>query len=410
MTAIGIIAEYDPFHSGHAYHLQRAREESGADIIVVVISSDFTQRGTPSVLNMHERARMALLGGADIVLELPVHYSCASAGYFARSAVSILDRLKVDALAFGYEMSDGETGAALKKAAEYLSTQPEKFRRLLKEKLSEGASYASARAFSLQEAAGIPLSALSGPNNILALEYLTALSERNSGMGVVMIPRKGSGYHSLSLSAPYSSASAIRACLQSEHGRSLEKLQGLLPDTSLEILSENLSGRPPITQDDMSDMLTPLLTEKDPGDGVFDVPEGLKSRLRSKYIPGMTFRELSGALKSRNISQTAVDRALIHILLQIRSDAMRDYTERDYVEYARLLGLKKNSAPFLHEAKKRGGLTLLSKPSRYALLLSPAGKRMFEEDLRGCRIYSALERRRYGLPYTDELIRSPIVL
>ena len=141
MKVTGIIAEYNPFHKGHAYHIQKAKELTGADYIIVVMSGDFTQRGMPAILDKYTRARMALACGADLVLELPVRFACASAEFFAGGAVSLLDRLGVvDSLCFGSECGDA---GLLQKAASVLAEAEalESFRSTLREGIRNGLSF-----------------------------------------------------------------------------------------------------------------------------------------------------------------------------------------------------------------------------------------------------------------------------
>lgn len=145
MKTVGIIAEYNPFHNGHAYQIAKARELTGAEYVVIVMSGNFVQRGQPAVMEKSIRAEAALLCGADVVLELPVHYSTASAEYFASGAVALLHRLGVvDALCFGSEC--GEIGR-LSKLADALLTEDEAFKSLLKKRLKEGIPYPQAREF-----------------------------------------------------------------------------------------------------------------------------------------------------------------------------------------------------------------------------------------------------------------------
>ena len=152
MRAAGVIAEFDPFHNGHAYFLRRVRELTSADFIIVVMSGDYTQRGNPALLRKSLRTEAALMNGADIVLELPVQYATASAELFALGGVSILDSLKLaDFLCFGTESDDME---ALSMAADILASETEAFKESLDQKLREGMSYPAARLQALQDKQG----------------------------------------------------------------------------------------------------------------------------------------------------------------------------------------------------------------------------------------------------------------
>jgi len=198
MKAAAVIAEYNPFHRGHAWQLREARHLTGADYCVVLMSPDFVQRGEIALTDKYTRTRMALDGGADLVLELPLRYACAGAGYFARGAVQILDQLRcIDVLSFGMEHPDTDLAGRI---AEILSREPEPYRRALKASLSRGQSYPAARAAALSEVlSGIDErqsigTFISSPNNILALEYMKALRDLGSPISVCPVQRRGS-YH-----------------------------------------------------------------------------------------------------------------------------------------------------------------------------------------------------------------------
>ena len=171
MKTAAIIAEYNPFHNGHQYHIKETRRQTGADYIIVAMSGNFTQRGTPAVTDKYTRTRMALLGGADLVLELPVLFAAGSAGDFAFGAVSLLDKLHVvDFLSFG---SEAGTLKIIQQAAQLLADEPPVFGEILRREMQNGNSFAKARFTALNTVLKDPLP--EGPNNLLALEYCHAL-------------------------------------------------------------------------------------------------------------------------------------------------------------------------------------------------------------------------------------------
>ena len=204
MTITAVIAEYNPFHNGHAYQLAKARELTGADYLVVIMSGDFVQRGAPAILDQHDRAELALLGGADLILQLPCHFALGSAQHFARGAVSLLTALGcVDFLCFGSEYGDT---APFLELADVLLHEPEEYRELLSGLLRNGLSFPTARAQALSayfsdSASFSSLSKeeldtfLKEPNNILGIEYVQALLLSQSRIRPVTIRREGSGYH-----------------------------------------------------------------------------------------------------------------------------------------------------------------------------------------------------------------------
>lgn len=183
MKVNGIIAEYNPFHNGHSYHLNTAEEQNNADYTIIAMSGNFMQRGEPALIDKYKRAEMALRNGADLVLELPAYYSASSAEYFAIGAVTLLDKLGVvDYLCFGSEC--GEINI-LTRIAEIIATEPEKYTNTLRHYMREGLSFPTARTTALLEydpSLSNYHDVLSSPNNILGMEYIKALILRKSSM------------------------------------------------------------------------------------------------------------------------------------------------------------------------------------------------------------------------------------
>ncbi|MCD8019870.1 MAG: nucleotidyltransferase family protein [Clostridiales bacterium] len=216
MITAGIIAEYNPFHSGHKYHIEETRRRTGADFIVVAMSGDFVQRGEPASADKYLRTRMALKGGADLVLELPAIYATSSAEYFATAGVCLLEQLHcVEYLSFGSEWADLDT---LKKVVNVLTEESKKYYMYLKESLKKGKNFPSARSNALTSVLDGDLSEeatriLAQPNHILALEYLKSLQRMNAAMIPVAVRRKGAGYLEDDVSLDYPSATALRKAL-----------------------------------------------------------------------------------------------------------------------------------------------------------------------------------------------------
>ena len=222
MKIVGIIAEYNPFHKGHEFHIEKAKKITGADAAIIIMSGDYVQRGIPSIMPKHLRTQMALACGADVVLELPVCYATGSAEYFATGAVSLLEALGcVDYLCFGSECGEIKI---LQQIADVLCKEPAHYKVLLQKHFKNGNTFPAARKLAFIEYLNqhkslscIPeqiSKILDSPNNILGIEYLKALSCLNSSIEPVTITREGAGYHDQTLGDLFSSASALRQGLQ----------------------------------------------------------------------------------------------------------------------------------------------------------------------------------------------------
>ncbi len=229
---IGIICEYNPFHNGHAEQFSRIRAEYPDASIVCIMSGNFTQRGEPAVLPAFDRAKMAVLGGADLVLEIPQPWSSGSAEYFAAGAVAVADRLGIiDLLAFGCEHPDPT--APMRTAERLDSTE---FRELLAQSAIPGEGFAVQTQRVWRMLYGDDEGMLSSPNNLLAVQYCLALRRRGSSIRPMPMLRKGSAYDEETLSDPNPSATAVRRALR--EGADREALSAYLPATTLDILCE----------------------------------------------------------------------------------------------------------------------------------------------------------------------------
>lgn len=412
MKTVGIIAEYNPFHNGHKYQIEQAKKITGADYCVVVMSGDFVQRGTPSIMDKFLRTKAALMCGADLVIELPVHYATASAEYFAGGAVSILDKLgAIDSLCFGSECGDTEI---LSTISDMLVSESEEFKAALKQALKKGNSYPKARNYAI--AAAAPhltehLEVLNHPNNILGLEYLKALKKRKSNITPYTIARLGSGYNDTDLNTSYSSALAIRESITQTHD--IRSIKSQLPDSSYELISQAYLKTLPILPEDISPLLHyKLLVERDEGfEKYFDIDSGFSDKLQ-KYIPNMDARaDICDTLKSKNMTYTRVARNLLHILLNIYQSDVDTYRSEDYVYYARILGFKKTASPLLSAIKSASAIPLISKlADAEAYIESPNGLNMLKTDIQASHLYSLMVQNKFNQSFQNEYTRQIIII
>lgn len=414
MLVNAIIAEYNPFHNGHKYQLNACKKETGADYTIVIMSGDFTQRGAPALLPKHERARMALLSGADLVLELPLYYACGSAEYFANGAVSLLDKLGVvNFLCFGSECGDMKK---LLEIAGLLQNEPPAYRETLKQALKNGLTYPQARRQALHCCYGISANdcttctidtLLSTPNNILGIEYCRALFMRRSTITPFTIKRLGAAYHESALSENESNASAlaIRTALSANTDiSSLSLCRDMLPASSYEILCENWQKRCPVFEDDLSAILHfKLLSEAETGFADYvDVTEDLSDRIIKRLPQFVSFSQFCGLLKTREMTYTRISRCLLHILLNMKRETLARCIRQDYVPYARILGMKKTAAPLLHAIKENSSIPLVSKLADAQKLLSEETFDMLKQDILAAHLYQSVLTSRYGVMAENE--------
>lgn len=400
MKVVGLITEYNPFHNGHLYHIEKAKELTGADTALVVMSGNFVQRGAPAVMPKHLRATAALLAGADIILELPAAFSTGSAEYFASGAVSLLEQTGcVDALCFGSECGDSDILSAV---AHTVADEPDEYQTLLREFLRSGASFPVARQAALRayfkNDAVSPI--LDKPNNILGIEYIKALYQRNSRIEVHTIRRTGSGYHDKELKEEYSSASAIRERLLDTDTFSLKNQ---VPDSCIPALEASFRTRYPVCTDDFSLLLKHrlLCENKDSLMQYMDVTEELAGRIMNHLNEFITFEQFCNRIKTKNMTYSRISRCFFHILLHITSADMEDYRSRDFCQYAHILGFRKDSADLLACLKEHSRIPLLTKLTQ-TKELDAVGQKQLNQDIFASDLYESVITDKYKTSFISE--------
>lgn len=406
MKVTGLITEYNPFHNGHAYHIEMAREITGADYIIVVMSGDFVQRGTPAMIQKYARTKMALLGGADLVLELPVQYATATAETFAYGGVKILNELGiVDHICFG---SESGNASILMEIADILVNEPAWYSSSLKEHLKNGMSFPAARAAALPKYQDI----LSEPNNILGIEYCKALLRLNSNITPITIKRQGAGYHDTQLDS-FASASGIRNCIkqqqliQQHNDTNISELQRLIPENAFSVLNIELEENGFVSEDDFSQLLFYKLLQLHAPEELFhylDMSEELANRIFKRRYDFQTFSQFADLLKTKEITRTRINRALLHFLLDIHK------ADTNNEVYGRILGFKKSTATLLSQIKANAALPLISKSAQAENLLTENQKNIFARNVEASNIYEMLLSQKNNRPFIHEYQKQMILL
>ena len=391
MRVVGLIAEYNPFHNGHKYHIEKAKELANADCAIVVMSGNFVQRGTPAIMPKHLRAEAALKCGADLVIELPVCYATGTAEQFAYGAVSLLDKLGcVDAICFGSECGDIHL---LSNVAKLLCDESNEYKEALQAGLRSGMSFPLARQNALDNLYSDCNygQLLSEPNNILGIEYLKALHRLSSNIEPITIRREVSHYHDTELQEQFSSASALRQVIEVGD---FAQLYGQVPSKCMPSLEDGYKVRYPVCANDFSLLLKyKLLNETSTSLVEYaDVSEELANRICNRLNDYVSFDQFCELLKTKEITYTRISRALTHILLGVKKS---DYHE---IEYARVLGFRKDSSDLLSLLKKHSAIPLVSKLSTCNDMPD-----MLRNDVFTSNLYESIVTDKYKTPFINEL-------
>lgn len=405
MKTAGLITEYNPFTRGHALHLEEARLKTGADFCIAAMSGDFVQRGEPALFSKHLRTEMALRSGVDAVFELPVDTASGSAEFFAAGAVFLLTALGADYLVFGSE--SGEIAPFLE-LSELLLEEPPLYREALKCGLQKGLSFPAARMQALillgkRELSFDPSVFLSTPNNILGVEYCKALRRIKSPLLPVTIKREGAGYHDSGLdSSRLSSASALRKLLLNRQYQ--EVLPSQVSPCTLPVYEKAMKDGGPLTSKDFSLLLFARLLEKDTEDltRILDLSPELAARIRRLQNQFLDWPSFVSLLKTRELTQTRIQRALLHLLLNIE--------EWKEPSFARLLGFQKSSAPLLGYLKKKSTLPILTKLADASSVLSDDAAKELALTTHASQLYQAVFSQVYGKPFLHEYQKQVVIL
>ena len=414
MRISSIISEYNPFHEGHKYHMENNKKITNSDFTVVIMSGNFTQRGTPAIIDKYTRTKQALYHGADLVLELPVCFATASAEVFAFGAVSILDKLGVvDSLVFGSECGDIDS---IKNVADFLLDEPLEYKEHLQFFLKQGFSFPKARTEALKIFfPDLASDFLSSSNNILGIEYCKALKYFNSSIIPMTITRKDNLYNDeqLSETGKLSSATAIRkTLLDSKALHPFETLSDHMPPKSLAVLKENWGVYSPISSKDFSTLLKYklLLENRDSLVQYTDVTSDLADRIYNNLNHYKDFDSFCNLLKTKELTYTRIARSLLHVLLDIKRTDFNVFKNAGYGQYARILGFRKEASPLLHEIKKHSSIPLVSKLSDSAKELDGITLDMLTKDVQASHIYESVISDKFGCDFRNEFQRRLVII
>ena len=386
---LGVIAEYNPFHNGHLYHIAKSKKETEAEYVIAVISGNFVQRGNTSLINKWKKARMALLNGVDLVIELPTVYSISSAENFAEGAIKIFNSLGiVDTISFGMETNDIST---LNNIANVLFNEPKEYITILSHELKKGNSFPKARENALmmylndiKRYANV----LSGSNNILGIEYLKAMRKTKSTITPIGIKREKVLYNDKYIVDEFASATAIRKMLMTKQ---LNDISKVMPRNSYLLLGEELKeGHYVVDISGFEKEIIYTLRKMNVEDiaKLPDVSEGLENSIKNAADSCNTLEELINIVKTKRFTQTRIQRILLYALLGIDKKQME--MSKKITPYVRVLGFNNKGKELISEMMKLNPkLNIVTSVKKYIdTVANKSLREMLEKDILATNIYT----------------------
>ena len=330
LKKVGIIAEYNPFHNGHLYHLEETKKMFPDCYIVLVMSGNFTQRGDVSIINKWDKTEIALNYGVDLVVELPFVFATQSADIFAKASIEILNSLDVDYLVFGSESNDIKKLTALAEA----QTNNKKYDNLVKVYLSDGTNYPTALSKALTDITGIKIDK---PNDILGITYIREIIRQKSQIKPFTIKRNND-YNAKELEDFYSSATSIRYALKNN-----SDVSNVVPEYTNRFLNKKL-----MFIDDYFNLLKYNIMINNNLDLIQTVDEGIHNRIKKYITTSKSLDELILKVKTKRYTYNKLNRMFTHILCNFTKEEASKFNS---IEYIRVLGFNNNGRLILKDVK-----------------------------------------------------------
>ena len=414
MKTAAIICEYNPFHNGHEYHIMQTRNITGADYVIAIMSGNYVQRGTPAVMDKKIRTKSALLGGADLVIELPfllggfllvvvlpLFAGCSSAPDFAIGAVSLLHKLGViDYLSFGSECQDINK---LKQIASFLIQYEEEIERGTKELMSLGHSYPKAKELYLREHLDDAslIEVLKQPNNILGIEYLKALLQLDSPIIPVCVTRVSNDHHSKELTPSISSATSIREILEQNQ---ISPLFSRVPEALHDIYQMHYQKDFPVCLDDFSLLLHAAIYSCEDLTQISGISSDFKDRIFKMLKSDLSFEELISACKTKNLTWSKISRNLLHIMLDITKEKVEKARTYDMSPYFQILGFKRSASFLIGNIKRKSSIPMVRHLRVMNDPLSKDQEELLSTEQRANQLYRTVIGQKFHTIIKDEQI------
>lgn len=421
MKVAGLIVEYNPFHLGHKYHINKTREITSADYVIAVMSGQFTQRGTPAICDKWQRSKMALKGGVDLIIELPLVYSIRSAEFFAQSAARLLDSLNIiDYVVFGSEVGEIKI---LNRLAELLLENDSYYENRLKSYLKEGFVYPSARNKALLDLIKLrkndsfwtdynTFEILKGSNNILGLEYIKALKKYNLNFTLKTIKRVGETYHSDQIKDQYVSATAVRKAV---YNKNLESIKKKIPNYSYKILKGEISNNKiPLNKENLGIVILSIIRKSNVEKlkQIQDINEDLALRIKKAAQESGNLTELLNLINTKSYTKTRFQRILLNILFELKKNMVKKH-DKNGPSYIRILGFKNRAKKLISKINQNNNIPIIYNPSKFTKEVSFSKDDLFKNSLSldiystdlYCLLYQNPKFRKAGLDFKKKIIK-----
>lgn len=389
MKSCGIIAEYNPFHNGHAYLVQEARRKSGAEVVIAVMSGNFLQRGEPAIIDKWTRTQEALCHGVDLVIELPVFYAVQSADYFAKGGIKLLQSLNVDSLCFG---TDSKSPMDYQAFASFHFQHQEEIETAFQSLRNNGMNYPQQMTEVYRQLFPDWMLDFSSPNHLLGMSYAKENILYEHPMTLYAVERKQSGYHDQEIDdQPFASATAIRQAVFQKNQALLSKV---VPEQTWQDLSK--PSTPFVSWKMLWPFLQYQLSTSNPEQlrNIYQMTEGVEYRLLAEMDRSRNFTDFIEAVKTKRLTWTRIQRLCVYLLLQMTEVEVKQSWANDYL---RVLGFNQKGQQFLKERKKVCSLPIVTNISR-------KNESLLRLDIRAGEVY----RLAAGLLETQDYYRKPI--
>lgn len=371
LKKVGVIAEYNPFHNGHIYHLNKVKEMFPDSYLILVLIGNFTQRGEISVINKWDKTKIALNYGYDLVVELPFLFATQSASFYAKGAIEILDKLNCDYLVFGSELNDVKTLKYLVN----VTYKNKNYELLVKKYVNKGNNYPLACSLALKDLTG---KLIDKPNDVLALEYVRCIKNLNSKIKPISIKRTND-YHEENINKEITSATSIRRNLNDT-----TKIKNTMPSDSIRFIND-------INYDKYFDLIKYQIVSSDNLSDYLDVDEGIENKLKKAINNSVNLNELILNVKSKRYSYNKIQRMLLHIICKIKKE-----DNNLSLNYIRVLGMNNNGKKILKETKNKIDIPIITKYKKEYDFL-------FSIDKKANLIYSLITNYDYNNEYRTSL-------